>query len=95
MTTTAPTVRRFIIGAAITAGMIHGSMPIAHADDDQLATARDAVCGIGGTSANPFALYGAKINLEQRFGLSDAQATSLMWQAINQYCPLGAPAPPR
>lgn len=58
----------------------------AHADD-QLDTATREVCGLGGRSGNPWQLYGEKLSLEQRFGLTDSQATSLMWQAINTGCP--------
>jgi hypothetical protein len=64
---------------------------VAHADNgEQLAAARDAVCSIGGRSANPFALMSAKMNLEQRFGLSDAEATSLMWRLIARSRPIGS-----
>jgi hypothetical protein len=60
--------------------------PTARADDP-LATATREVCGMGGRSGNPFQLFNEKLSLEQRFGLTDQQAVSLMWQAINTSCP--------
>ena len=83
-------IRRVILAAIAVAmlavGAVVATTAIAHACP-QLDAARDAVCSIGGRSANPFALTGAKMSLEQRFGLTDAQATSLMWRAIDTYCP--------
>jgi hypothetical protein len=37
-------------------------------------------------SAHPLGLSGEKRHVEQKLGLNDAQATSLMWDAIGAYC---------
>jgi hypothetical protein len=60
--------------------------PAAYADDP-LTVATQEVCGMGGRNGHPWQLFGEKQSLEQRFGLTDGQATSLMWQAINTGCP--------
>jgi hypothetical protein len=79
--------RTTILTLAAAAALTLLPAPPAHADNDQLGTATREVCGLGGRSGNPFQLFGEKMSLEQRFGLTDGQATSLMWQAINTGCP--------